>query len=741
MQWLLDLIKLHALSLLLIAISIVIFIAAFLVMRFRYPYQSAKKHGFIIANIALIIAIIYALELYAHFSELQSWIGIADNIFSGSIFAILCFLFLGVEKRIKNHYEDAEKLRQDYDVLSQKYIKNNLVQAVNDNGSNVTYPVIKLGIGSILLKKDENKQIIISDSPYDYYQLPTIIENHYSSIFSIHDTSKIYNNLNIRVKSMTLNNNQLELITMRTTYFDSLVTNRASDYNFSEGLTVRELFETGPRMTPLERSRLSNHLGFNGFVESCDGYIVLVKRSGDLSIGKRTYGDSIGASLKTRYALDEDGIFNYQGLRTAIIEEIFDELKINMEDIDQDTLSIIASYRDCVECGKPQLLIFARSFKTDAEISTNFTRCCKKKLIGAKKLDKKQRLELEELEDGTKLLWINKNSFVNDIIYCSDHIEIEKVSGKEGFVYFDKSGKKESAVYSLKMVPSASASAYLFKEIMTLPRIIESYICSKYNDQSLCEDGLVICSNVIAVIDGATSKSSLNWNNKSSGRYAMEIIKKALEKGVSTRSPLEFFSALNQALQKAIQLHPKCSIKEIPRASVIAYIADKHEIWSYGDCRCIVGDEYFSHEKQIDIELSKKRASVIEKRLATSDATYFDLEQHDFGRDVIMNDLIHQFKYENRHYFVDGYDYGYPVLNGDIICKDMIKVHKVPHGSMAILASDGYPVLRNTLSDSEAELARIITSDPFCFREYKSTKGLSKECISFDDRTYIRFEV
>ena len=125
MQWLLDLIKLHALSLLLIAISIVIFIAAFLVMRFRYPYQSAKKHGFIIANIALIIAIIQALELYAHFSELQSWIGIADNIFSGSIFAILCFLFLGVEKRIKNHYEDAEKLRQDYDVLSQKYIKNN----------------------------------------------------------------------------------------------------------------------------------------------------------------------------------------------------------------------------------------------------------------------------------------------------------------------------------------------------------------------------------------------------------------------------------------------------------------------------------------------------------------------------------------------------------------------------------------------------------------------------------------
>ena len=43
---------------------------------------------------------------------------------------------------------------------------------------------------------NDNKQIIISDSPYDYYQLPTIIETHYKSIFSIHDTSNIFNSLN-----------------------------------------------------------------------------------------------------------------------------------------------------------------------------------------------------------------------------------------------------------------------------------------------------------------------------------------------------------------------------------------------------------------------------------------------------------------------------------------------------------------------------------------------------------------
>lgn len=466
MQWLHVFIDRNNFAFVLTVISVVIFVAIFFVMGFRYPYQSAKKHGFTVASIALIIAIIYAMELYAHFTEMQSWIGIADNILSGSIFAILCVLFWGLEKKIKNRFEDAEKLRQDYDALAQKYRKNNLIEVVNQDGSTITYPVINLGIGFISLEKDENEQIAIMDSPCDYYQLPTIIENHYVDIFSIHDTSNIYNNLNIRVRSMVIKNNQLKLSTMRTTYYDSLVTNRASDFNLMEGLSVRELFEMGPRMTPLEKSRLSNHLGFNGFVESSDGYIVFVKRSGNMSIAKRTYGDSIGASLKAKYALDNDGNFTYQGLRAAIIEEINDELKIARGDINLNTLSIVAAYRDCVECGKPQLLIFAKSLKTASQISTNFTSCRQEKLATAKKLDKRQRQELKALVDGTKLIWVSKDSLVNDITYYSDHLEIEKAAGKEGFVSFNERGKNPLAIHSIKMVPSASAAVYMLKKAL-----------------------------------------------------------------------------------------------------------------------------------------------------------------------------------------------------------------------------------------------------------------------------------
>ena len=749
MQWLLTCIENYRLPLFLVVISIAVFALVFLVMKSRYPYKSAKKHGFTIAGIALFIAIIYAIEQYAHFKDIKSWIGIADNILSGAIFAIFCVLFLGIEKRIKNRFEDAEKLRQDYNALAEKYKKNNLVKAVNQDGSIISYPVIHLGTGFISLRKDENEQVTIDDSPNEHYRLPAIMENYYADVFSVHDTSNIYNNLNIRVKSMKLENNTLLMSAMRTTYYDSLVTNRAADYEFSEGLSVRELFETGPKMTSLENSRLSNHLGFNGFVESSDGYIVFVKRSDDMSIGKRTYGDSIAASLKTKYALDNDGNFTYQGLRDAIICEIYDELKINRDCINLDTLGIIAAYRDCVECGKPQLLIYGKSAMNAKQISTNFTTQRKEKLKKIKKLNKKQRQELEMLEDGTKLVWITRQALLEDIVYHYAQLEIQSTE-KEGFICFNEHGRKSAGIRAMEMVPSASASVFLLKEallkspikevLLDSPKIIEAYICSKYQDQGLCEDGLIVTSNVIVVIDGGTAKGKLKWDGKSSGKYAMEIIRKALEKGVTTQSPLEFFTALNQALKEAIRRHPNCDTKDKPRAAVIAYIADKRQIWSYGDCRCIVGNEYFSHEKKIDILLSNKRAGVIEEQLANQNVSFAELQQHDIGRDAVMDDLTHQFEYENKHCLVNGLDYGYPILNGESICEDMIIIHEVPKGIEVVLASDGYPILKRTLHDSEVELARIIKTDPLCYKEYKSTKGVTTGCLSFDDRTYIRFE-
>ena len=58
-----------------------------------------------------------------------------------------------------------------------------------------------------------------------------------------------------------------------------------------------------------------------------------------------------------------------------------------------------------------------------------------------------------------------------------------------------------------------------------------------------------------------------------------------------------------------------------------------------------------------------------------------------------------------------------------------------------ILASDGYPVLKDNLKETENILQDILLKDPLMFREYKSTKGKLKGDVSFDDRAFIKVKL
>lgn len=68
-----------------------------------------------------------------------------------------------------------------------------------------------------------------------------------------------------------------------------------------------------------------------------------------------------------------------------------------------------------------------------------------------------------------------------------------------------------------------------------------------------------------------------------------------------------------------------------------------------------------------------------------------------------------------------------------------IGVVSVRPGDDVVLASDGYPILRPTLAESERELERLRHEDPHLVNEFRTSKGFTPELRSFDDRTYIRF--
>ena len=280
-------------------------------------------------------------------------------------------------------------------------------------------------------------------------------------------------------------------------------------------------------------------------------------------------------------------------------------------------------------------------------------------------------------------------------------------------------------------------------------QIIEQFICSKYPDQQTCEDGLFISSDFIAVIDGVTSKGELTWPDGSgggsvfpspmtSGRYAREILAQALktmEPGIDAASAMEY---LNQALAKAgsgrrefLRDHPE----ERLQAVAILYSCQKKEVWAFGDCQCLIGDTLHSHGKEIDSLMTEIRCLYNQAELILG-GSEDDFARHDPGRTCILPLLRRQFLLANQDR-----PYGYDVLDGFAIHSHHVSVYPVPPQTQVVLASDGYPVLKDTLAESEKSLDELLQKDPQCLRENRGTKGLVKGNQSFDDRTYVRFAV
>lgn len=268
-------------------------------------------------------------------------------------------------------------------------------------------------------------------------------------------------------------------------------------------------------------------------------------------------------------------------------------------------------------------------------------------------------------------------------------------------------------------------------------KIIERFILGKKGNPELCEDGLVITENIIAVVDGATAKGAKEFDSLPSGAFARKVICDILSSpGADRLCCEELIRTLSDALRKrSDECYSNLEYSEYPRASVIVYNRHYSEIWAYGDCQCIVHGTLHTHEKKVDTLISELRAFYLEAALTEGDE-FEDFAVNDVGRERILGDIKKQFVFENK-----ACAYGYPVINGFGIRPKMIVRYKVEAGDEVVLASDGYPFLKDTLAESESCLQDVLENDPMCFRIYKTTKGVAKGNLSFDDRCYCRFIV
>ncbi len=273
-------------------------------------------------------------------------------------------------------------------------------------------------------------------------------------------------------------------------------------------------------------------------------------------------------------------------------------------------------------------------------------------------------------------------------------------------------------------------------------KVIEKNIISKEHLIEYCEDKIVYNNSFACVIDGATTKSSVLYDNKKSGLLVSEILEQAiltLEKTTSLSQTIDILTKSIRDYYIANDLLENVKNNPLDRltASIVIYSSYYNQIWMIGDCQCMVDNNVHTNDKLIDRLLSETRAFYITKELIEG-KTIEDLRGFDAGREYILPLLISQSSFQNNRF---DSEYSYCVVDGFPINSSQIKVIEIKNSKSIILASDGYPKLFNTLNETENYLNYILENDPLCYNLYKSTKGKYLNMVSFDDRAYLKLEI
>ncbi len=260
--------------------------------------------------------------------------------------------------------------------------------------------------------------------------------------------------------------------------------------------------------------------------------------------------------------------------------------------------------------------------------------------------------------------------------------------------------------------------------------IIEEFSCSKTGVGLHNEDGIFKNDHFIAVIDGATSKTDIVMDGRTTGQFIRDVIMDALGGMVGGESCRDAI----RIIQERISYKAAAASVSNASASAIIYSIAAKELWSIGDCQAYINSRLIRKTKRVDRVLSEVRSLAIEALLA-SGTPYQNLLENDKGRELILPFLRLQHVFENK-----GGKYGYSNFNVDGHPENIkAKIYKVESGDMVVLASDGYPNLWTTLAESERQLSAVLDEDPLMIGKYATTKGVKKGNVSFDDRTYIRF--
>ena len=262
---------------------------------------------------------------------------------------IISHLTLGIFKVASMKFEDSIKVNNNTEKLLKQYTDPKIKKEVELNGTKTS-----VLYNDLIVNKDY--KIKVKDSPDKMFKVDDFIMDNFHNLLKAHQYSTIKNMMTVRLDACEKTAEKEYTLTLsRSTYFNHLITNRAADYKLESGISLRDFYEYGTNISPLENSVMSNHVGIIALVYLKDGELLLPRRKGNSTISK----NKITSSIATRLNLKQNNevITSDYLLKDCIKDALVSRINIDPELLKEGEIDIefLGCGQDIYEVGKPHL--------------------------------------------------------------------------------------------------------------------------------------------------------------------------------------------------------------------------------------------------------------------------------------------------------------------------------------------------------------------------------------------------
>ncbi len=310
-----------------------LFLKLFVFFKKEHPGKYLVEIGF--------FAVVLAAFLHIAKSD------VVNNVTGTIIGFVFSTALLYIFRVVTSLLEDVLKVNKDTDALLKIYTEPTYRKTLTLNNTSVHFAYADCLV-------DRNYHYTVVDDAGKMFQLDDFIVEHYDTLFSAHTSSVKINGSTIRLDDMVKEGDQVTFYLSRSTVFNHLITNRAMDFILFDSVSLRSIYEYGPKLCSLKDSKMSNHVGINALVFLSDGALLVPRRNRASTISKNQITSSI--AVKLNFPKGSTQISTDYLLRDNIMENLTERVHLAPKDLNPECIEIkfLGMGQSVYEGGKPQ---------------------------------------------------------------------------------------------------------------------------------------------------------------------------------------------------------------------------------------------------------------------------------------------------------------------------------------------------------------------------------------------------